>query len=346
MAAARSVAAPGTRFEFRSPMRAARHRPTCRGRAGGPLGPNEGAWQTVAPQPFHFSKAGRRLASLDAAGLVEVKAAFCHAAEQATRAGLEVIELHAAHGYLLHEFLSPLSNNRTDQYGGSLENRMRFRWSGSRSRAVTPKSVALGARITGTDWADGGLTAEDAVPFAAALKKAGFDYVCVTGGGVVPNMKIALGRLSGTDGGESPGGVGHNHARGPADCRAGAGRGHHRRGPGRLRRAGARLPRRPALGLACRRTAEAPRSATRPSTPAYRARSGPARPWRGPAYRPGKPRSHADLSRQGCPLARAHLRICAWAPWRRAAQPTRYMGTPCSVHTVPMIEAHCHAGAP
>jgi 2,4-dienoyl-CoA reductase-like NADH-dependent reductase (Old Yellow Enzyme family) len=192
--AARSVAAPGTRFGIQiahAGRKASTHTPW---EGGKPLGPGEGAWQTVAPSAVPFFEGGPPPAALDPAGLAEVKAAFCQAAERAARAGLEVIELHAAHGYLLHEFVSPLSNHRTDQYGGSLENRMRFPLEvASAVRAVTPKTVALGARITGTDWADGGLTADDAVPFAAALKKAGYDYVCVTGGGVVPNMKIALG---------------------------------------------------------------------------------------------------------------------------------------------------------
>ena len=110
------------------------------------------------------------------------------------RLGFEVIELHVAHGYLLHEFLSPLSNRRTDGYGGSREGRARFPLEIARAiRGLVPRTVALGARITGTDWADGGLVVEDAVTFASALKAAGLDYVCVSGGGVVPQMKIPIG---------------------------------------------------------------------------------------------------------------------------------------------------------
>jgi NADPH2 dehydrogenase len=120
--------------------------------------------------------------------------AFCKAAERAVRLGFEAIELHAAHGYLLHSFLSPLSNMRTDTYGGSQEKRMRFPLEVARAvREVVPRTVALGARITGTDWADGGLTGDDAVAFASLLKASGLDFVCVSGGGAVPQMKIPLG---------------------------------------------------------------------------------------------------------------------------------------------------------
>ena len=161
----------GARDAVRNPDRACGPQglePTHRGREASRSAPSEGAWQTVAPSAVPFFEGGPPPAALDEAGLAEVKAAFCQAAERATRAGLEIIELHAAHGYLLHEFVSPLSNHRTDQYGGSLENRMRFPLEVAAAvRAVTPKTVALGARITGTDWADGGLTADDAVPFAA-----------------------------------------------------------------------------------------------------------------------------------------------------------------------------------
>jgi 2,4-dienoyl-CoA reductase-like NADH-dependent reductase (Old Yellow Enzyme family) len=194
LTAARSVAAPGTRFGIQlahAGRKASCHTPW---EGGKPLTAAEGGWKTVAPSAIPFADGGPPPAALDEGGLAHVKAAFCRAAERAARLGLEVIELHAAHGYLLHEFVSPLSNRRTDAYGGSLENRMRFPLEVAAAvRAVTPRTIALGARITGTDWADGGLTAADAVPFAAALKAAGYDYVCVSGGGAVPNVKIALG---------------------------------------------------------------------------------------------------------------------------------------------------------
>jgi len=194
IAAARKVAAPGTRFGVQlahAGRKGSCHTPWDGGR---PLVPGEGAWQTVAPSAVPFAEGGPPPAALDANGLGAVTAAFCQAAARAARIGFDVIELHAAHGYLLHEFLSPLSNLRTDAYGGSREARMRFPLEVARAvREVVPRNLALGARITGTDWAQGGLTPEDAVAFAAALKSAGYDYVCVSGGGAVPKMQIPLG---------------------------------------------------------------------------------------------------------------------------------------------------------
>jgi 2,4-dienoyl-CoA reductase-like NADH-dependent reductase (Old Yellow Enzyme family) len=194
LAAARQVAAPGTAFGIQlahAGRKASCHVPW---QGGKPLAQADGAWQTVAPSAIPFAEGGPPPVTLDAQGLAGVTAAFRQAAIRAARLGFEVIELHAAHGYLLHEFVSPLSNKRTDAYGGSLEGRMRFPLEVAHAvREATPRTIALGARITGTDWADGGLQADDAVKFAAALKAAGFDYVCVSGGGAVPQMKIPLG---------------------------------------------------------------------------------------------------------------------------------------------------------
>ena len=192
--AARRVAPPDTRFGIQiahAGRKASTHVPW---KGGKPLGAGEDPWQTVAPSAIPFSDGGPPPVALDEAGLAHVLAAFCQAAERAVRVAFEVIELHNAHGYLLHEFVSPLSNKRTDGYGGSLESCMRFPLEVARAvRKVVPRTVALGARMTGTDWADGGLGPDDAVAHAAALKAAGFDYVCVSGGGAVPQMKIALG---------------------------------------------------------------------------------------------------------------------------------------------------------
>jgi 2,4-dienoyl-CoA reductase-like NADH-dependent reductase (Old Yellow Enzyme family) len=190
--AARKVAVGGTRFAIQlahAGRKASCQRPWEGGR---PLA--EGAWQTVAPSPVPFAEGAAAPVALDDAGLERTLAAFRQAAERAVRLGLDAIELHSAHGYLLHEFVSPLSNRRTDAYGGSLDNRLRFPLAVARAvRAVVPRGVALGARITGTDWAEGGLTPADAVVQAAALKAAGYDYVCVSGGGAVPQVKIPLG---------------------------------------------------------------------------------------------------------------------------------------------------------
>jgi 2,4-dienoyl-CoA reductase-like NADH-dependent reductase (Old Yellow Enzyme family) len=191
--AARRVAAPGTRFAIQighAGRKASHQRPFEGGKA---LARGEDPWTTVAPSAVPFNDNGPPPEALDEAGMARVKAAFCQAAERAVRLGFEAIELHGAHGYLLHSFVSPLSNRRQDAYGGSLQNRMRFPLEVARAvRAVVPRSVALGARITGTDWAEGGLTGEDAVTFAAALEAAGLGYICVSGGGAVPQVKVPL----------------------------------------------------------------------------------------------------------------------------------------------------------
>lgn len=194
LGAARAVAAPGTRFAIQlahAGRKASSQRPWEGGR---PLTPSEQPWTTVAPSPIPFSDTGPAPEALDAAGLARVVGAFRQAAERAVRLGFDAVELHMAHGYLLHEFQSPLSNKRADAYGGSEANRLRFPLDVARAvRAVVPRSMALGARITGTDWADGGLTPDDAAAFAVALRGAGLDYLCVSGGGAVPHAKIPVG---------------------------------------------------------------------------------------------------------------------------------------------------------
>src|SRR3979409_1914675 len=119
------------------------------------------------------------------AELTRVRGAFAAAARRAVRIGFDAIELHMAHGYLLHGFMSSISNKRTDRYGGAFENRMSFPLDVMRAvRAVVPKGLPLGARITGSDWMDGGLSPADAVACAKMLKQAGFVYVDVSSGGV------------------------------------------------------------------------------------------------------------------------------------------------------------------
>ena len=192
LGAARKVAVDGTRFGIQ--LAHAGRKGSCQTpwQGGRPLA--EGAWQTVAPSAVPFTADGPPPTALDEPGLARVLGAFRQAAERAVRLGFDAIELHMAHGYLLHGFISPLSNRRNDAYGGSRDARMRFPLEVARAvRTVVPRGVALGARITGTDWADGGLTPDDAVTSAAALKVAGLDYVCVSGGGAVPQMKIPLG---------------------------------------------------------------------------------------------------------------------------------------------------------
>ncbi len=116
------------------------------------------------------------------------------AARRAHRLGLDGIEIHAAHGYLLHQFLSPLSNKREDRYGGSLENRMRFPLEVYEAvRAAVPASMAVGVRISATDWVEGGWDIEQSTAFAQALKARGADFIHVSSGGVSPLQKIPVG---------------------------------------------------------------------------------------------------------------------------------------------------------
>ena len=158
------------------------------------LTPAEGAWRTVAPSALPLDAGWPAPAALDAAALDQLVQSFVAATARAARLGLDVVELHCAHGYLLHEFLSPIANRRSDAYGGSLENRMRLPLRIAEAvRAAWPKGKPMGARITGTDWLEGGFGIEDAVVFARALKAVGCDYVCVSSGGIVPKAPIPLG---------------------------------------------------------------------------------------------------------------------------------------------------------
>jgi 2,4-dienoyl-CoA reductase-like NADH-dependent reductase (Old Yellow Enzyme family) len=157
---------------------------------GGPLEPGQDPWQTVAPSALPFGPRWCIPRAMVAEDFARVRGAFAAAAERAVRIGFDAIELHMAHGYLAHSFMSPLSNRRADQYGGSWENRMRFpREIAETVRQVVPGTVALGARITGSDWLDGGLTAADAVVCAKVLKAAGLDYVDISSGGISPDAR-------------------------------------------------------------------------------------------------------------------------------------------------------------
>lgn len=150
---------------------------------GHPLTPGQDAWKTFAPS----SADSAATAECDADDLQRIRQAFVDAALRAVRLGFDLIELHAGHGYLLHQFLSPVANQRSDEYGGTLENRMRFPLEVFESlRAVVPAGIALGARVTGTDWRDDGITVGEAARFARELERRGCDYVDVTSGGVAP----------------------------------------------------------------------------------------------------------------------------------------------------------------
>jgi NADPH2 dehydrogenase len=155
-------------------------------KGGAGLAPDEAPWETVAPSALTFDDTRTLPVALDRAGMDRIKAAFVQAAERAERIGIDLLEMHGAHGYLVHEFLSPISNRRTDEYGGSLANRMRFPLEVFAAvRAAWPSDKPLGARITGRDWLDGGIDETEAAAFASALREMGCDYCCVSSGGII-----------------------------------------------------------------------------------------------------------------------------------------------------------------
>ena len=157
--------------------------------------PGDGGWADVmAPSAIPFAAGYPQPHALSIDGIDRVVRAFRDAAERAIAVGFEVLEVHAAHGYLLHEFLSPLSNQRTDQYGGSLENRTRLTLDVVAAlRTVMPEAMPLVVRISATDWAEGGWTGDDSVQLAKWLKSAGVDLVDVSTGGLVGGVRIPVG---------------------------------------------------------------------------------------------------------------------------------------------------------
>jgi len=160
---------------------------------GGPLPPDAGSWTTAAPSAIPFDNRWPAPEALDEVGLARIREAHAAAARRAERLGFDLVELLAAHGFLLHSFLSPIANRRTDSYGGSLANRMRYPLEvGAAIREVWPRRKALGMRITGTDWVEGGITPDEAGVFARKLRDIGFDYVCVSSGGISPAARPAI----------------------------------------------------------------------------------------------------------------------------------------------------------
>lgn len=155
--------------------------------------PEQGGWPVVGPSPLPFSEASPVPIPLDEAGIDTIITAFEAGAGRALAAGFKIIEIHAAHGYLLHEFLSPLSNHRNDQYGGSLENRMRFLLRvAERLRELMPEELPLFVRISATDWVEGGWEIEQSVELARRLKSLGVDLIDVSSGGTVPYARIPV----------------------------------------------------------------------------------------------------------------------------------------------------------
>lgn len=154
-----------------------------------------GGWAVVGPSAVPFDEGNPMPTALDEAGIEQIVAAFEAATKRALAAGFRVIEVHAAHGYLLHEFLSPLSNRRTDSYGGSLENRMRLPLRVAQVvRNTVPAELPVFVRISGTDWVDGGWDVDQSVVLARELKQLGIDLIDVSSGGLVPKARIPVGK--------------------------------------------------------------------------------------------------------------------------------------------------------
>ena len=161
---------------------------------GKQLDKNHGGWQTVGPGDIPFLNGERPPESLNNKGISKVVSDFKAAAERARVAGFKVVEIHSAHGYLLHEFLSPLSNKRTDEYGGSFENRIRLLQEVIDAvKSVWPAENPLFVRISATDWTEGGWTKEDSVKLAYILKNMGVDLIDCSSGGNIYNAKIPFG---------------------------------------------------------------------------------------------------------------------------------------------------------
>ncbi|MCP8897440.1 NADH:flavin oxidoreductase/NADH oxidase [Shinella daejeonensis] len=159
------------------------------GFAKGPaFGPDDTrGWRTVAPSALPLTKDGPLPDELDLEGINRIVTAFGDAAARAARMGLQLIELHGAHGFLMHQFMSPITNRRTDDYGGSLENRMRLTLRiFDAVKAAVPENVAVGIRISATDWVEGGWDVDDSIELAKALDARGCSYIHVSGGGLDP----------------------------------------------------------------------------------------------------------------------------------------------------------------
>ena len=155
--------------------------------------PEEGGWQTVAPSAIPFGPGYSTPQALDESGIRDIVAAFAAAARRAQQAGFDFVEIHGAHGYLLHQFLSPLANQRTDDYGDSFANRTRFALEVTEAiRAAWPVHLPLFVRLSATDWTEGGWTADETVELAKLLKARGADLIDLSTGGLVPNAKIPV----------------------------------------------------------------------------------------------------------------------------------------------------------
>jgi len=192
--AARAVAMPGVKFGIQLAHAGRKASTHVNWMGSGPLRERESPWRAIAPSPIPYGDNWPAPAEMDEDEIKAVVDAFAMAARRAARLGFDIIEVHAAHGYLIHEFHSPVSNKRTDAWGGDAQRRLRFPLAvADAARAETPSHVALGARITGTDYLEDGLKVEDAVRIAAEFKTRGFGYVCVSSGNIVLGGRPASG---------------------------------------------------------------------------------------------------------------------------------------------------------
>jgi 2,4-dienoyl-CoA reductase-like NADH-dependent reductase (Old Yellow Enzyme family) len=177
------LAHAGRKASSQSPWKGGRHIPQ-----------KEGGWQTVAPSAIPFRNTDDAPIALDSAGIEKVIRDFTAAAFRAVQAGYQVLELHGAHGYLIHEFLSPLSNHRADEYGGSFENRIRFLLQIVEAvQTAWPANLPLLVRISATDWAEGGWNEVESVQLARILKNKGVDLIDCSSGGLIPGVTIPVG---------------------------------------------------------------------------------------------------------------------------------------------------------
>lgn len=160
---------------------------------GAPLAAHEDAWQTVSSSANAFGDGWHVPRALTTDEIEPLIQAFVQAAQRAVRIGFDVIEVHSAHGYLLHQFLSPLVNTRTDEYGGSLENRMRLPLAVIRAvRAAVPRHVAVGVRVSASDWVEGGWDLPQTIEYVKEAKKLGIAYVCASSGGIRANVSVPI----------------------------------------------------------------------------------------------------------------------------------------------------------
>lgn len=172
--------------------KASTHKPWDGGAQIAPDAPN--GWQTLSSSDLPFEAHEHPPVALDKAGLARIRDAFADAARRSARLGIDAVQIHAAHGYLLHQFLSPLSNHRTDEYGGSLENRMRFPLEVFDAvRAAFPPQKPVTVRLSGTDWVEGGWDIAQTAAFSQALEARGAAAIHVSSGGLSPAQQIAVG---------------------------------------------------------------------------------------------------------------------------------------------------------